>query len=87
MFSSRQFPKCVECDMKGIATLEAENPITNSKMKKLLDVPTKLYEESSFLRSIKSNYLRFGNLSEKQVEAFKKVVKELKEGKTKESEE
>ena len=35
-------------------------------------------ETSSFLRSVKINYLRFGSLSEKQIEYFNKTVEELK---------
>jgi hypothetical protein len=76
MFSTRQFPICVKCHMKQI-----DKEIKDPKMKKLLGIPNKLYEKSSFLRNIKQSYLRFENLSEKQIEAFKKTVKELKEAK------
>jgi hypothetical protein len=79
MYSHRQFPICVECHMKQI-----DKPITDAKMKKFFAIPKKLYEESNFLRSIKQAYLRFDNLTEKQVEAFKKTVKDLKAGKGKE---
>ena len=48
-------------------------------MKKLFDIPESFYKENSFLRDIKINYLRFGNLSEKQIEAFKKVVNDMNE--------
>ena len=73
MYSARQFPKCVECHMK-----EINKPIKDPKYKKLLDIPEKLYRESMFLRNIKNAYLRFDNLTEKQIEAFKKTVKDLK---------
>ena len=56
---------------------QINQPITDEKFRKMFDIDQKLYEESSFLRSIKSNYLRFGSLSEKQVEMFKKVAAEL----------
>ena len=69
-------PICVECKLKEIS-----KPITDPKMKKMFDIDPKLYEQSSFLRNIKSSYLRFGNLSEKQVEIFNKVVEDLKTGK------
>ena len=46
-------------------------------MKKFFDIPEELYKKSSFLRSIKSNYLRFGQLSEKQIVAFKSTVEKL----------
>ena len=70
-----QFPICTSCSMKQI-----NQPITDETFRKLFDIDQKLYEESSFLRSIKSNYLRFGSLSDKQIEVFKKVVAELKGG-------
>ena len=56
---------------------EISKPIEDEKFKKLFDIGPKLYEQSSFLRSIKSNYLKFGSLSEKQIETFKKVAEEL----------
>ncbi len=73
MFSSKQFPICVECHMKQI-----DQPIEDPKMKKFFDIPKEFYEQNSFLRNIKNAYIRFGNLSEKQVEAFEKTVKDLK---------
>ena len=53
--------------------------IKDPKMKKMFDIPDELYKESSFLRNIKINYLRYGNLTDKQVAAFKKVVGKMKE--------
>jgi|TARA_Y100000310_G_C20476696_1_gene712758 hypothetical protein len=73
MYSARQFPICVTCHMKKI-NVEIKDP----KMKKLFDIPKKFYEENHFLRNIKEAFIRFENLSEKQVEAFKKTVKELR---------
>jgi hypothetical protein len=70
--SRNQFPICTSCSMKQIS-----QPIENEKFRKLFDIDQKLYEESSFLRSIKSNYVRFKSLSEKQIETFKKVADEL----------
>lgn len=73
LISSRgQFPICTSCSMKQI-----NQPIEDKKFKAMFDIDQKLYEQSSFLRSIKSNYLRFGSLSEKQVETFKRVAAEL----------
>ncbi|MBI2580538.1 hypothetical protein HYV85_01890 [Candidatus Woesearchaeota archaeon] len=73
LISSRnQFPICTSCSMKQI-----NQPITDEKFRKMFDIDQKLYEESSFLRSIKSNYLRFGSLSEKQIDTFKRVAAEL----------
>ena len=56
---------------------QISQPITDEKFKKLFDIDSKLYEESSFLRSIKSNCIRFGSLSEKQIDTFKRVSAEL----------
>lgn len=71
-------PVCTECKMRDI-----NKPITEAKFKKLFDIDKSLYEKSSFLRNIKSSYLRFGGLSDKQVEVFKKVAEEIKSGKSK----
>lgn len=65
---------CYECQKP-----ELNKEIKNKKMKKMFDIPEKYYKENSFLRSIKSNYLRYGKLTEKQIQAFKKVVKDMKE--------
>jgi hypothetical protein len=75
MYSRRQFPICVECHMKKI-----DQPVKDPKYKKLFDIPREFYLENNFLRNIKESYLRFDKLSEKQIEAFKKVVKDMREG-------
>jgi len=80
MYSSRQFPICVQCHMKRI-----DQEIKDPEMKKMFDIPKSLYEQSSFLRNIKESYLRFDSLTEKQIEAFKKTVKDLEEGKEKDN--
>jgi len=72
----QKFPVCYECQKK-----EMKGEITDPEMKKLFDIPEEFYKRNSFLRDIKINYLRFGKLSERQIEAFKKTVKEMKEGK------
>ena len=56
-----------------------EGEIKDPEMKKMFDIPVDFYKENMFLRDIKINYLRFGKLSERQIEAFKKVVKQMKE--------
>lgn len=73
MLSGRQFPICMTCEMKNF-----DKPIKNPKYKALLDINTKWYEENSFLRSVKSHYIRKGMLTDRQIEAFKKVVAEYK---------
>ena len=68
-----QFPICYDCQKA-----ELQGEIKDPKMKKMFNIPEEFYKQSGFLRSIKSNYLRYGNLSEKQIEFFKKAVKEMK---------
>ena len=77
LVSGRQrFVLCYDCQ-KGSLNVE----IKNSKMKKMFNIPEEYYKENYFLRDIKLNYLRFKNLSDKQIEAFKKTVKMMKEEK------
>src|SRR3989344_6175280 len=71
-----KFPVCYECEKKDL-----EGEIKDPAMKKMFDIPIELYRENMFLRDIKINYLRFGKLSDRQVEAFKKVVKQMKKAK------
>ena len=71
----KQRPVCLECEMKDIS-----DEITDKKWKKFFDIDPELYKKSSFLRSIKRNYLRQGMLTAKQKEVFKKVVKEGAQG-------
>ncbi len=65
---------CIPCQ-----TRDFNKPITDPKFKKLFNIDEELYQKNYFLRDIKSKYLRFGNLTEKQISAFKKVAKELKQ--------
>lgn len=76
MVSGRQkFVQCYECQ-KG----ELQGEIKSAKMKKLFDIPEEFYKENMFLRNIKGYYLKFGKLSKKQIEAFKKTVENYKKG-------
>jgi predicted DNA-binding WGR domain protein len=52
--------------------------VTDPAMKKLFDIPEELYKDSMFLRDIKINYLRYGKLSERQIDVFKEVVEKVK---------
>ncbi|MBW2996561.1 hypothetical protein KY332_04660 [Candidatus Woesearchaeota archaeon] len=61
---------CQKAEMKG----EIKDP----KMKKMFDIPEEFYKNNLFLRDIKIKYLKWGELTENQIKAFKKVVKELK---------
>ena len=70
----QRYAICYECQKP-----ELKGEIKDPKMKKLFNIPEEFYKKNIFLRNIKANYLRFGSLSEKQIEAFKKTVKALKE--------
>ncbi len=73
----QRFAICYDCQKP-----ELDKEIKDKEMKKLFNIPEEFYKENSFLRNIKVAYLRYQNLSEKQVEAFKKTVKRLKEEST-----
>lgn len=73
----REFPICIKCHQRQIFSEE----VTNKKFA-FLNIPKELYEKSRFLRNIRQSYLMYKELSEKQIAAFKKTVKDLKEGKT-----
>jgi hypothetical protein len=77
-----QFVTCYPCQKA-----EMSGEIKDPKMKKMFNIPEELYIKNAFLRDIKIKYLRFGSLSDKQIETFKKVAKELKEKKKEEKNE
>jgi hypothetical protein len=77
LISSRQrYSICYDCQK-----IEMKGNIKDPKMKKMFDIPEEFYRKNSFLRDIKIKYIKWKELTEKQVTAFKKVVKELKEEK------
>lgn len=55
---------------------ELSKEITDPKMKKLFDVPEEYLKKNTFLRNVKLSYIRYGKLSDKQIEAFQKTVNE-----------
>jgi len=67
---------CYECQ-KGSLVGE----ITDPAFRELFDIPEEFYKENAFLRNIKASYLRYHNLTESQISAFEKVVRQIKEGK------
>jgi hypothetical protein len=67
----KQKPYCLDCQIKYWDEVKAP------KYKKLFDIPRKFYEESYFLRNLRSYYDRNEKLTEKQITAFKKTVKDL----------
>ena len=66
----------MECEMKTV-----NEPVEDAKFVKMFDIPLEWYKENPFLRSVRYQYGRFGDLSDKQIEAFKKTVKEMKKEK------
>ncbi|MFH1506095.1 MAG: hypothetical protein ABIE94_03875 [archaeon] len=72
-----RFALCYDCQKSELA-----GEIKDKKMAELFDIPEEFYRRNLFLRSIKINYLKFGNLTEKQVDAFKKTVESLKKSGT-----
>ncbi|MDP3917484.1 MAG: hypothetical protein Q8Q42_04345 [Nanoarchaeota archaeon] len=77
--SSRQkFVTCIDCEM-----IYVKKPIENKKMAEIFDIPVDWYMENYFLRSIRYQYGRWGTLTERQLEAFKKAVEDMKKEKAK----
>ena len=72
-----KYALCYDCQKRYL-----EGEIKSKKMKALFDIPEEYYKDNLFLRNIKIYYLKFGSLSEKQVKAFKKVVRDMKVGKS-----
>ena len=67
------FVLCYDCQ-KGELAGEVKDP----EMKKMFAIPEEFYKDNAFLRDIKVKYLRYGSLSEKQVDAFKKGVASMR---------
>lgn len=72
----QRYTVCHECSKNELA-----KEIKDPEMKRLFDIPEQYYKENLFLRDIKLNYLKFRNLSEKQIDAFKKTVETIKKEK------
>ena len=72
----QRYVMCYDCQKA-----ELHQPIKNAKMKKMFDIPEEFYKKNAFLRNIKMSYLRFETLTDKQIEAFKKTVKDMKKEK------
>ncbi len=74
--SRSSYVLCYDCQ-KGTLAGEIKHP----EYKKLFDIPEDFYKESTFLRNIKSSYLKFGSLTDNQIAAFEKVVDKMKDDK------
>lgn len=70
----QKFAICKDCEMKVV-----QQTIEDKTFAKLFKIPLAWYKENSFLRSIRYQYGKWGSLTERQIEAFKKAVKDLKE--------
>ena len=68
-----QYPICYDCQ-KGQLSAEIKDPV----MKAMFDIPEEFYMHNMFLRSIKINYIKYGGLSDKQIECFVKTVEDMK---------
>ncbi|MBW3015500.1 hypothetical protein KY330_03700 [Candidatus Woesearchaeota archaeon] len=71
---------CYDCQKEQL-----KGEIKDPEMKKMFDIPEEFYKENSFLRDIKIKYLQWGELTENQINAFKRVVQDLKDQSEKES--
>ncbi len=69
----QNYALCYDCQKDDL-----KKEIKDPKMKKLFNIPEQFYKDNSFLRNIKLYYLKFGSLSEKQMEAFKKSAERMK---------
>ena len=75
--SGRQrFAVCLDCEMKFV-----EKKLEDKEFVKLFDIPLDWYRENSFLRSVRYQYGRFGTITDRQIEAFKKTIKDMKKEK------
>ena len=73
-----RFVVCYECQKK-----QMQGEIKDPKIKKLFDIPEEFYKDNSFLRDIKIKYLKYDNLTDRQIEAFDETVKKMKENRNK----
>ena len=71
--SSQTYVICYDCQKNSLME-EIKDPV----FEKLFDIPEDYYKENAFLRNIKLNYLRYNNLTEKQIAALKKAVEKMK---------
>jgi hypothetical protein len=73
----QRYVNCYDCQKN-----ELSKTVKNPELKKLLDIPDEYYRDNAFLRNIKISCLQFGRLTDKQIEAFKKVAQKMKEDKS-----
>lgn len=85
--------KCIKCKKnyqlatrrdKWVVCYECQKPemgseIKDKEMKKMFDINEEFYVNNMFLRDIKIKYIKYGELSEAQINAFKKTVNKMNE--------
>ncbi len=71
--SSQTYVICYDCQKASLIG-EIKDPV----FKKMFNIPEDYYKENAFLRNIKANYLKYHNLTENQISAFKKTVDKMK---------
>ena len=71
---NQRFVVCYDCQKK-----EMQGEVKDPKNRKMFDIPEDFYKENSFLRDIKVKAIMFGELTENQINAFKKTVARMKE--------
>ncbi len=69
----QRYVVCYDCQKQSL-----QGEINDPVMTKCFNISEELYQNNIFLRNIKISYLQFGQLTEKQIEAFKKAVKQMK---------
>ena len=70
----QRYVLCYDCQKD-----ELSGEIKDAALKAILDIPEDFYRKNAFLRDIKANAISYQKLSDKQIEAFKKVVGKMKE--------
>lgn len=74
LITSRQtYIICYDCQKSSL-----QGKITDPKYKKLFNIPEDYYKDNIFLRNIKGNYLKYGNITEAQETTFQKVVARIR---------
>lgn len=69
----KKYVVCYECQKEKL-----HQEVKDPEMKKMFDIPEEFYKKNAFLRDIKVKYHRYGELTERQIEVFKDVVKKMK---------
>ena len=66
---SQAFIMCAECHAPFLAK-EIEDP----SMKEFFDIGAEYYDKDAYLRTVKMNYLKYGNITDYQRKQFLRVI-------------